>query len=336
MPRRRGASGGREYTAKAEVMYSSGHGHRPNHRVRDPAPARGHRPGDGRGHASDRLLPDPELEPRLLHRGLRRTGPARGPGRARADPRGSPAVGGVLGGRLLQGTRRPRGPLPPERPLSRQQSPAGPHGAAAGVRGRAPRVLVDQPGPPARHRRGHPRRLQPGGHRDLAGGHPHHPAQALRPRGAARRRAPDGGHQRTPPPRLPGRPARDDGLGPPRRASAAQAGRRLRHRRGAGDCRRDSRRRGASDSRVHPGVEGWRLQGRGHPGRRRPRDPRRPHPGHRDQEGRLPHRRSLRLARPGDRVRELGASQHDVRGPHGPRLPDRPPGPPRTRAPFAR
>ncbi len=50
-------------------------------------------------------------------------------------------------------------------------------------------VLVGEPRPSERHRRLDPRRLQPGRDRDLAGGHPHHPAQALRRRRAARRRA---------------------------------------------------------------------------------------------------------------------------------------------------
>ena len=83
----------------------------------------------------------------------------------------------------------------------------------------------------------HPRRLQPGGDRDLAGGHPHHAAQALRRGRAARRRAADGGDQRAPPARLPGRPAGHDRLGPHRRAAAAQAGGRLRPRHRARDDR---------------------------------------------------------------------------------------------------
>ena len=172
------APAGRGLPARTEAR----HGARSDHRLRHPAPPRVHRAGDGRGHAAHRLLADPQLEPRLLHRGLRRPGPARRAGRARAHPRGRPALGGGVGGRLLQGAHRPGRPLPPQRSLSRQQSPARPHGAAARLRGRPAGVLVDQPRAPARHRRRDPRGLQPGRHRDLAGGHPHHPAQALRPR----------------------------------------------------------------------------------------------------------------------------------------------------------
>src|SRR3981189_834437 len=76
--------GAREYTAEASLMYSHAkapdplldpeahHGSRSHHRFSDPAPPRLHRAGDGRGDAPHRLLPDPQLEPRFLHRGLRR------------------------------------------------------------------------------------------------------------------------------------------------------------------------------------------------------------------------------------------------------------------------
>src|SRR4029077_15294731 len=108
-----------------------------------------------------------------------------------------------VGGRFLQGAYRPRRPVPLERSLPRQQSPARSHRLAAGLRGRPAGVLVHQPRAPARHRGRDPRGLQPGRHRDLAGRDPHQPAQALRPRRAARRRAADGGGQRAPPAALP-------------------------------------------------------------------------------------------------------------------------------------
>ena len=50
-------------------------------------------------------------------------------------------------------------------------------------------LLVDQPLASERHRRRHARRLQPGRHRDLAGGHPGSAAPAVRGRPAAQRRA---------------------------------------------------------------------------------------------------------------------------------------------------
>ena len=50
-------------------------------------------------------------------------------------------------------------------------------------------LLVDQPGASERHRRRDARRLQRQRHRDLAGRHPHHAAEALRPRRGAARRA---------------------------------------------------------------------------------------------------------------------------------------------------
>ena len=133
-------------------------------------------------------------------------------------------------------------------------------------------VLVDQPRPPERHRRLDPRRLQPGRDRDLAGGHPDHAAEALRRRRAARRRAADDRDQRPPPARLPGRPARDDRLGPRGRAAAARAGRGVRRRDGAStavDEILDGAERQARACIAH--VEGRRLPRRGDPGRRRAR-----------------------------------------------------------------
>ena len=52
--------------------------------------------------------------------------------------------------------------LPAQRSVSRRQPPARPHRLRAGVRRRPAGLLVDQPLAPERHRRRHPRRLQPG------------------------------------------------------------------------------------------------------------------------------------------------------------------------------
>ena len=90
----------------------------------------------------------------------------------------------------------------------------------------------------------------PGATRDLAGGHPHHAAQALRRRRAARRRAADDHDERAPPARLHGRPARDDRLRARRRAAAARAGRGLRRQDGDRRGGRDPRRRRAPGPRV--------------------------------------------------------------------------------------
>ena len=163
---------------------------------------------------------------------------------------GADAVGGGIGARRVRGPRPARRRLPAQRSLSRQQPPARPHGLRAGVRRGRGRVLVGQPRAPERHRRLDPRRLQPRRHRDLAGGHPHHAAQALRRRRAARRRAADDHDQRAPPARLHGRPARHDRLGPRRRAPAARAGRRLRRQDGDRRGRRDPRRRRAPGARL--------------------------------------------------------------------------------------
>ena len=87
-----------------------------------------------------------------------------------------------VGGRVLQGAHPAGRRLSAERSLPRRQSSARPHRLRAGVRRRPAAVLVDQPLAPERHRRRHPRRLQPRRHRDLAGGHPHSAAPALRSR----------------------------------------------------------------------------------------------------------------------------------------------------------
>ena len=133
-------------------------------------------------------------------------------------------------------------------------------------------VLVDQPRAPERHRRRHPRGLQPGRDRDLAGGHPHHAAQALRRGRAARRRDGDDRHQRAPPARLPGRPARHDRLGARRRAAAPQAGRRVRARdRHGGRRTRSSTAPSARAARASATWKDGVYQRRGHPRRRRAR-----------------------------------------------------------------
>ena len=138
--------------------------------------------------------------------------------------------------------------------------------------GERPRVLVDQPRAPERHRRRDARRLQRRRDRDLAGGHPHHAAAALRPRRGAARRAGDDRDQRAPPARFPRRSRGDDRLGACRRAAHAGAGRRVR----LGDRRTRRSRRcwtapSARRARCIADVEGRRLSRRGVARRRRAR-----------------------------------------------------------------
>ena len=125
--------------------------------------------------------------------------------------------------RVLRGTRPARRRLPAQRPVSRRQPPARSDRVRARLRGRRAAVLVDQPVAPERHRWLDARRLQPGGDGDLAGGHPHHAAQALRRRRDARRRDEDDRDQRAPRGRLPRRPARDDRLRAGRASAACSS-----------------------------------------------------------------------------------------------------------------
>ena len=109
----------------------------PHHRLRHPAPPRVHRAGDGRGHAAHRLLADPQLEPRLLHRGLRRPTDAWPPRPSTCPSTWAPCRGRC--NRWPTSSRAASRPatLPPQRSVSRRQSPARPHRAAARLRGRA-------------------------------------------------------------------------------------------------------------------------------------------------------------------------------------------------------
>ena len=189
---------------------------------------------------------------------------------------------------------------------------------------RPARVLVDQPLSSERHRRRDPRRLQSRGDRDLAGGPPHHAAPPVRGGGGAGRRAEDDRDQRPPSARLPGGPGRDDRLRPGGGAPAPRASRRVRRPdRRPGD-RRDPRRRRAPGARLHRGMEGRRVPGRGGARRRRPRVPGHPHPGEGDQARERSHGRSQRFPSPGDRLRELVLPEHALGRRHGPRVPDRP------------
>ena len=144
---------------------------------------RGHRPGDGRGDAAHLLLADPELEPRLLDRDLRRA-------RAGSSPRPSTcrSTSARCRGRCASVADFFKGRIRPgDVFLLNDPYHGGNHlpdltAFVPVFAGEQLRVLVDQPRAPERHRRGHPRRLQPRRHRDLAGGHPDHAAQALRAR----------------------------------------------------------------------------------------------------------------------------------------------------------
>ena len=172
---------GRARRGRTEVP--RGRARRSDHRLGHPAPARGHRrrrwarrccaPRTRRSSTRAGTSPRPSATPR----GAWSPRPSTCPIHVGAIPWAVRSVQRVL--------RRPgpaRRRLPPERPVPRQQPPARPDRLRAGVRRRPPRLLVDQPLAPERHRRRDPRRLQPRRDRDLAGGAPHHAAPALRGR----------------------------------------------------------------------------------------------------------------------------------------------------------
>ena len=71
-------------------------------------------------------------------------------------------MGGEVGPLVLRRLCRARRRLLAERFLPREQPAPGPHGVRSRVRRLGSRVLVDQPRPRERHRRGDPRRLQRG------------------------------------------------------------------------------------------------------------------------------------------------------------------------------
>ena len=99
--------------------------------------------------------------------------------------------------------------------------------------------------------------------RYLAGRHPHHAAEALRPRRNPARRDADDRDQCPPPARLPRRPRGDDRLGACRRAALSGAGEGIRL---GDDARRDrsrARRRRAPDPRGDRAMAGRRLFRRG-------------------------------------------------------------------------
>ena len=154
---------------------------------------------------------------------------------------------------FFKGRIAPGRPVPPERSVPRQQSPARSHRPAAGLRRRARRCSGPSTARTSTTSAGATHgAYNPGATEIWQEGIRITPLKLYDARRPARRRAADGGDQRAPPARLPGRPAGDDGLGPPRGAAAAQAGGRLRPRRGARDDRRDPRRGGAAEPRVHP------------------------------------------------------------------------------------
>ena len=168
------------------IVITSG---RSGRRLGHPAsPARDRR-GDGRGDAAHLLFADPQFEPRFLDRDLRPRRPADRPGRARADPCRRAALRGEGDDRVLRAATSIQGDVF----LLNDPYHGGNHlpdltAFVPVFEGDGAALLVDQPGASERHRRRDARRLQRRRDRHLAGGHPHHAAEALRPRRGAPRR----------------------------------------------------------------------------------------------------------------------------------------------------